>query len=51
MTNIVENLNKINTIKEEIKTSIVNKGGDLSGKHFEDYPSVIDNLPSGGGQK
>lgn len=50
MGNIVENLNQINTIKEEIKTSIVNKGGDLTGKHFTDYPDAIDNLPSGGGK-
>lgn len=49
MGNIVENLNQINIIKEEIKTSIVNKGGDLTGKHFADYPEAIDNLPSGGG--
>lgn len=48
MGNIVENLNRINTIKENIKTSIVNKGGDLTGKHFEDYSVAIGNLPGGG---
>lgn len=46
--NIAEKLQTIQNIKEDIKTSINNKGGNV-GNDFTQYSTAIDNLNTGGG--
>lgn len=45
---IIEKINKIKEIKENIKTSIENKGIDTTNKKFEEYPTLIDSIETGG---
>lgn len=45
---IIEKINKIKEIKENIKTSIENKGIDTTNKKFEEYPTLIDSISTGG---
>ena len=40
---------KIKTTKAAISAAIVEKGGDLAGKTFADYPNAITSLQTGGG--
>lgn len=46
---IIEKINKIKEIKENIKTSIENKGIDTTNKKFEEYPTLIDSIVTGSG--
>ena len=48
MTDIATNLNTIDDSLSDIKTSIVNKGGTVSG-NITTFATAIDNIPSGGG--
>lgn len=45
---ITDKLQTIKTIKENIKTSINNKGGNV-GDNFNEYATAIDNISTGGG--
>ena len=47
---LIENLQDIKAIKEEIKTSIENKGVDTTNSTFADYPELIDSIETGGGE-
>lgn len=49
MGTTVDKLNKLIETKNAIRTSITNKGGELTeSDKFSDYATVINNLPSGG---
>lgn len=48
MATIAQNLQKIKTSTSNIKQSIINKGGEISGD-ISTWATAIDNLPSGGG--
>lgn len=48
MTTIAENLSKLQTIKSDIKTSILNKGVDVN-DDFTTYSAAIDSIETGGG--
>ena len=51
MQELNEKLNKINNIRKEIKNTINEKGGELTDTTpFEEYPTAIKNLKSGGGE-
>lgn len=51
MQELNEKLNKINDIRKEIKNTINEKGGELTDTTpFEEYPTAIKNLKSGGGE-
>lgn len=51
MQELNEKLNKINDIRKEIKNTINEKGGELTDTTpFEEYPTAIENLKSGGGE-
>lgn len=47
---IADKLQTIKTIKENIKTSINNKGGNV-GDNFNEYATAIDNISTGGSSK
>lgn len=47
---IADKLQTIKTIKENIKTSINNKGGNV-GDNFNEYATAIDNISAGGSSK
>lgn len=44
MSQLTDNLNTILDIKNNIATAITNKGVDMVGKSFPDYPSAIDQI-------
>lgn len=46
---LFEDLNSIYTIKNDIKSVLVDKGVDMTNYSFPDYPSVIGSLSGGGG--
>lgn len=48
---LIENLQDIKSIKEEIRTSIENKGVDTTNSTFFDYPELIDSIQAGGGEE
>ena len=45
---LFENLNSIYSIKNDIKSALENKGVDMTNYSFPDYPSVINDLSTGG---
>lgn len=49
MATIAENLQTIQTIKDNIKTSIENKGVDVGDVSFTEYSTKIDEITTGGG--
>jgi hypothetical protein len=49
MSQLTDNLSSILNIKNEIATAITNKGVDMTGKSFPDYPAAISQISGGGG--
>lgn len=48
---VIDNLNTIKTIKEQIKMSISEKGIDMNGVVFNEYPDKIQEIKTGGDGK
>lgn len=49
---IVENLTRLTTARTNIATAITTKGGTIAeGAGFEDFPTAIGTIPSGGGSQ
>lgn len=46
---LIDNLNQIASIKSDIKSAIENKGVDMTGLSFADYPTAISQITGGGG--
>ena len=44
MPTLIENLNQIDSIKTDIKSAIQNKGVDMTGMSFQDYPAAIGSI-------
>jgi hypothetical protein len=44
MPTLIENLNLIDSIKTDIKSAIQNKGVDMTGMSFQDYPAAIGSI-------
>ena len=49
MSQLIDNLNLIVSIKSDIKSAIENKGVDMTGLSFPDYPAAISSIQTGGG--
>lgn len=49
MSQLIDNLNLIVSIKSDIKSAIENKGVDMTGVSFPDYASKIGEISGGGG--
>ena len=49
MSQLIDNLNTIKSIKSDIKSAIENKGVDMTGVSFPDYASKIGEISGGGG--
>ena len=49
MSQLIDNLNTIVSIKSDIKSAIENKGVDMTGVSFPDYASKIGEISGGGG--
>ena len=49
MSQLIDNLNTIESIKTDIKTAIENKGVDMTGVSFPGYASKIGEISGGGG--
>lgn len=49
MSQLIDNLNIIESVKTEIKTAIENKGVDMTGVSFPGYASKIGEISGGGG--
>jgi len=49
VSDLIDNLVEISSIKEELKTAINSKGGTLDSEPFSDYPAAIDDLSTSGG--
>ena len=49
MSQLIDNLNTIVSIKSDIKSAIENKGVDMTGLSFPDYPAAISSIQTGGG--
>lgn len=45
---LIDNLNQIASIKSDIKSAIENKGVDMTGLSFADYPGAISSIQTGG---
>lgn len=48
MSQLTDNLNLIVSIKSDIKSAIENKGVDMTGLSFPDYPAAISSIQTGG---
>ena len=48
MSQLTDNLNSILNIKYDIANAIANKGVDMTGKSFPDYPAAISQISGGG---
>ena len=48
MPTLIENLNLIDSIKTDIKSAIQDKGVDMTGASFQDYPVKIGEIETGG---
>ena len=46
---LYDNLNTIKSVKEDIKTAIINKGQDMTDVPFSGYAEKINNITTGGG--
>lgn len=49
MSELITNLNNILDIKSDIRSAIENKGVDMTGKSFPDYPAAISQISGGSG--
>ena len=49
MSQLTDNLNLIASIKSDIRSAIENKGVDMTGRSFPDYPAAISQISGGGG--
>ena len=49
MSQLIDNLNTIESIKTDLKAAIENKGVDMTGLSFPDYPAAISSIQTGGG--
>ena len=49
MSQLIDNLNTIVSIKTDIRSAIENKGVDMTGVSFPDYPAAISSIQTGGG--
>ena len=49
MSQLIDNLNKIESVKTDIKSAIENKGVDMTGVSFPGYASKIGEISGGGG--
>ena len=49
MSQLTDNLNLIASIKSDIRSAIENKGVDMTGRSFPDYPAAICQISAGGG--
>ena len=49
MSQLIDNLNTIESIKTDIKTALENKGVDMTGISFPGYASKIGEISGGGG--
>ena len=48
MPTLIDNLNQIESIKTDIRSAIQDKGVDMTGVSFVDYPSKIGDIQTGG---
>lgn len=49
MSTLISNLNTIESVKVDIKSAIADKGVDMTGLSFTDYPAAIASISGGGG--
>ena len=49
MSQLIDNLNTIESVKTDIKSAIENKGVDMTGVSFPGYASKIGEISGGGG--
>lgn len=45
---IQNNLNEVENVKENIKTELENKGFNMAGVSFQQYPSIVSQIEGGG---
>ena len=48
MSELISNLNTIESVKLDIKSAIKDKGVDMTGLSFQDYPTAIGSIQTGG---